>query len=449
FNKVTSTFRHPEVPNTTIKLLLFPFSLEGESRIWLDKEPPRSILMWEDLVSKFINQFFPPSKTTYLWNEITNFLQKPNERFNEAWERFKDLLRQCPHHGFLGYINWIHFTMHLTQMIRMPSIPQQEEIFWIRFHVNVYRSLKIAASFEDKLDIRMNRFEKSLNDMKNSFVTPTAPLKVVEESLLREDPIPPHPIISNQTKLPIEEPKHSFKMGHGHFNTNLVTNDVAESSTKNLIPIPHECVVVSENRSQSTEPVNDNSSIFTTISNPLFDNDKINSDEINSHVEFNFDESTSNHHTVKSDYLDEFYGPFIPIHILKEERIRREHADYINRMEIKVILIRKSSMLFPLQMMCYLQHEYSKSEDFDFDNPSIPLPPPKPPDEEFDFEINLGNEILVVRSAIVKFEYIDARVKFDVFNDENNVLSYFMFAKKFSLLSVESEDMIFDPGISD
>nr|GEV99686.1 hypothetical protein [Tanacetum cinerariifolium] len=27
-------------------------------------------------------------------------LQKPNETFNEAWERFKDLLRQYPHHGF-------------------------------------------------------------------------------------------------------------------------------------------------------------------------------------------------------------------------------------------------------------------------------------------------------------------------------------------------------------
>nr|GFB24285.1 reverse transcriptase domain-containing protein [Tanacetum cinerariifolium] len=39
----------------------------------------------------------------------------------------------------------------------------------------------IAASLEDKLDIRMNRFEKSLNDMKNSFITPTAPLKVIEE----------------------------------------------------------------------------------------------------------------------------------------------------------------------------------------------------------------------------------------------------------------------------
>nr|GEX00336.1 reverse transcriptase domain-containing protein [Tanacetum cinerariifolium] len=67
----------------------------------LDKEPPRSILTWEDLVSKFINQIFPPSKTTYLRNEITNFLKKPNEIFNEAWERFKDLLRQCPQHGFL------------------------------------------------------------------------------------------------------------------------------------------------------------------------------------------------------------------------------------------------------------------------------------------------------------------------------------------------------------
>nr|GEU42247.1 reverse transcriptase domain-containing protein [Tanacetum cinerariifolium] len=32
FNKVTSTFKHPEVPNTTIKIFLFSFSLEGEAR---------------------------------------------------------------------------------------------------------------------------------------------------------------------------------------------------------------------------------------------------------------------------------------------------------------------------------------------------------------------------------------------------------------------------------
>ncbi|GJY74827.1 reverse transcriptase domain-containing protein [Tanacetum coccineum] len=100
FNKITSTLKFPNVPNTSIKLMLFPFSLEGAARIWLKKEPPRSILTWDDLVSKFINQFFPPSKTTNLRNEITNFRQRFDESFSEAWDRFKDLLRACPHHGF-------------------------------------------------------------------------------------------------------------------------------------------------------------------------------------------------------------------------------------------------------------------------------------------------------------------------------------------------------------
>ncbi|GJV61092.1 reverse transcriptase domain-containing protein [Tanacetum coccineum] len=49
----------------------------------------------------FINQFFPPLKTTNLRNEITNFQQRFDESFCEAWDRFKDLLRACPHHGFM------------------------------------------------------------------------------------------------------------------------------------------------------------------------------------------------------------------------------------------------------------------------------------------------------------------------------------------------------------
>ncbi|GJT33452.1 reverse transcriptase domain-containing protein, partial [Tanacetum coccineum] len=89
-----------ELKQTLINLVQSNQFTEGEARDWLDKEPSRSILTWDDLVLKFINQFFPPSKTTYLRNEITTFYQKPNETFNEAWERFKGLLRQCPHHGF-------------------------------------------------------------------------------------------------------------------------------------------------------------------------------------------------------------------------------------------------------------------------------------------------------------------------------------------------------------
>ncbi|GJV77231.1 reverse transcriptase domain-containing protein [Tanacetum coccineum] len=85
FNKITSTMKFPNVPY----------------RIWAEKkEPPDQILTWDDLVSKFINQFFPPSKTTNLRNEITRFQQRFDESFYEAWDRFNDLLRACPHHGF-------------------------------------------------------------------------------------------------------------------------------------------------------------------------------------------------------------------------------------------------------------------------------------------------------------------------------------------------------------
>nr|GEW51880.1 reverse transcriptase domain-containing protein [Tanacetum cinerariifolium] len=753
FNKVTSTFRHLEVPNTTIKLLLFPFSIEGE---------------------------------------------KPNETFNEAWERFKDFLRQCPHHGFseLHQLDTFYNALNPNDQDALDSaaggnfldktpreclsiIERKSKVRYSRSRItdsraktnaplsslpsNSFDLQQIAASLEDKLDICMNRFEKSLNDMKNSFITPTALIKAVEEaittrsgmsykeppipppgveeqeptevtkdtelpstkdfqpplvqvqvqeeepienpsvvipkakanlpypsrlakenirekddilatkfmeifrdhhfklsfvdalvhmpkfapmfkkllnnknklieltktplnvncsavvlkklpeklgdpgiflipcdflefdnclaladlgasinlmplsiwrkiklptlsdtkmvleladrtiskptgvaenvfvkvgkfsfpvdfvvldfiadprvslilgrpflstahaiinvhererilrqdqqsltiqcdspfnmeediiflkSLLREKPSPPHPIIPNQTKSPIEEPNHSFNMGYEHFNTNLVTNDVVESSTKNLVPIPRESEVVSENGSKSIEPVKDKSSVFTTISNPLFDNDKINSDELNSYVRSNSDESTFNHDTEKFDNLDEFFRPLIPIHIVEEERIRREHADYINRMEMLFTINphphpstvendesdEEVDIFGDLRVHNFIQnseHEFFESEDSNFDNPLVPLPPPEPPYEEFDFESVFKNEILVVRNTIVKFECIDARVKFDVFNDENDDLSYFMFVifdKVFSLLSAEGKDTIFDPGISD
>nr|GFC89039.1 hypothetical protein [Tanacetum cinerariifolium] len=153
------------------------------------------------------------------------------------------------------------------------------------------------------------------------------------------------------------------------------------------------------------------------------------------------------------------------------ERTRREHAYYINRMEMlftinprphnstndNINVESSSSLPIPNQESDPHQEEIDvisvtndvlppKSEDSDFDNPLLPLPPPEPPDKEFDFKIDFQNEISVVRSVIVKF---DARVKFDIFNDENNVFMFVIFAKEFSLLSAESEDTIFDPGISD
>nr|GFA96122.1 reverse transcriptase domain-containing protein [Tanacetum cinerariifolium] len=102
-------------------------------RIWLEKEAPRSILTWEDLVTKFINKFSPPSKTTNLRNEITRFQQRFDESFYEAWDRFNDLLRVSPHHGF--------------------SELHQLDTFYNALNVNYQDSLNSAAdgNFLDKM----------------------------------------------------------------------------------------------------------------------------------------------------------------------------------------------------------------------------------------------------------------------------------------------------------
>nr|GEU70552.1 reverse transcriptase domain-containing protein [Tanacetum cinerariifolium] len=286
--------------------------------------------------------------------------------------------------------------------------------------------------------------------------------------LLSEDPFLP-PMNPNQAKSSIEEPEHSFSMGYEHFNTTLVMelDEVAKSSTKNLILIPHECEVTL-NESESNEPVKDDSLAFTTIPNLLFnekddvtiheddvlieeskvhlnllfDNGEINSDELESHVESNFVESLSSHDSVKFDHLEEFSRPLIPIHIAEEERIRREHVEYISRMEMLfTINPRPRPMMnantivesFPLSFIpiqdndsqrekieivtntddvlpqgfenddsdeevdvvddlhvdnpvSNSKHELSDSEASNFDNPSFPRPPPEPPDADFELD---------------------------------------------------------------
>nr|GEZ21698.1 reverse transcriptase domain-containing protein [Tanacetum cinerariifolium] len=112
---MTATLKYRDVLNDAIKLMLFLYSLEDRPRIWYEKEPPNSILNWDDLVNKFVNQFFPPSKTTHLKNEISLFTQRFEETFSEAWDRFKELLRACPHHGFLELTQIDTFYNGLTE----------------------------------------------------------------------------------------------------------------------------------------------------------------------------------------------------------------------------------------------------------------------------------------------------------------------------------------------
>ncbi|KAL5572307.1 hypothetical protein UlMin_021904 [Ulmus minor] len=99
FLEICDTFKHNGVTDDAIRLRLFPFSLNSKAKAWLTSLPPGTINTWEGLVKSFLTKYFPPAKSAKMRNDITNFFQQDQESLYEAWERFKDFLRKCPHHG--------------------------------------------------------------------------------------------------------------------------------------------------------------------------------------------------------------------------------------------------------------------------------------------------------------------------------------------------------------
>nr|GEW63830.1 reverse transcriptase domain-containing protein [Tanacetum cinerariifolium] len=646
---------------------------------------------------KIHKPILPTFKTTYLRNEIINFLQKPNETFNEAWERFKNLLRQCPHHGFseLHELDTFYNALNSNDQDALDSvaggnfldkiprdglaiIESKSKVRYSQSRVtdsrvstnaplpsfsstNSFELQQIVASLEDKLDIQMSRFEKSLNDIKALVVTSLAPIKAVEEicvtcganhsynhcPLTRDgnefpifhdniqqfqttavgnlvqgnlvlkklpeklgdpgrfliscdfsefdnclaladlgdsinlmplsiwkklrlptlndtkmvleladqtilkptgvaenvfvkvgkfyfpadfvvldfiaDPRVPlilgrpflsiaHAIIDfhegeiilgheeqsltlkcgdtpsisynnfdslnkidlidagenpfqlplmnlNQAKSSIKELEYSFSMGYEHFSTTLVMefDEVAESSIKNLVPIPREYEVTSDNESKYEVPIKDDSSAFTTFSNPLF----------NDSDDFTFNDNESVHdenvpiEESKINHLEEFSGPLMPIRIAEEERIRREHAEYISLME-RLITINPCPHLtvntntifesFPSSLIP-IQDNDSQREEIDIVTNTDEL---LPPDAEFDFETDSEEEISVVMNDNDELRCLDPRDKIDENDDYfpfmfviRIFLPYLIYPEVFPLLLfAKSEDVIFDPGFT-
>nr|GEX14166.1 DNA-directed DNA polymerase [Tanacetum cinerariifolium] len=193
-----------DVLNDVIKLIMFSYSLEGNARVWYDKEPPNSILTWEDLVNKFVNQFFPPSKTTHLKNEISRFTQRFEETFGEAWERFKEMLRACPHHGFtkLAQIDTFYNGFNdndqdslnaaaggnlLSKTTReaLQIIENKSKVRYSRNKPNVSRmnttSRDNASKSEDRIDKLADQILTLVDIFAKKISTP-APVKVVKKS---------------------------------------------------------------------------------------------------------------------------------------------------------------------------------------------------------------------------------------------------------------------------
>ena len=98
FIEVCDTVKYNGVIEEALRLRLFPLSLSDRAKHWLTSQPPDSITSWNNLVQKFLIKFFPPAKISQLVQEINTFRQFEGENLAEAWERFHELLRRCPHH---------------------------------------------------------------------------------------------------------------------------------------------------------------------------------------------------------------------------------------------------------------------------------------------------------------------------------------------------------------
>jgi hypothetical protein len=100
FEEVVATFHSQLGSIDTVRLKFFPFSLKDKAKSWLYSLRPRSIASWGEMTHIFFKKYFPEHKTNAFKRQISTFEQRESESLYQAWERFKDLLSLCPHHGY-------------------------------------------------------------------------------------------------------------------------------------------------------------------------------------------------------------------------------------------------------------------------------------------------------------------------------------------------------------
>nr|GEZ58622.1 hypothetical protein [Tanacetum cinerariifolium] len=324
-----------------------------------------------------------------------------------------------------------------------------------------------------------------------------------------------------------KEPNHLLSMGYEHLSITPKTesDEVTESNDENILPILSKCEVTLEDEIECDMPAKDDCSlVFTTFSNPLFkdndnldssddkllpdedvlaeefkiysnplcDEDRINSDKLDPYcfnVESDFVESLLNHDTfIDFSSKFNFFGelahikPEIPksdfdfeeeIRLIENllydnsfprppEKLNAGIAYTIiesiplpilvqdgNSQQKEIDIVAETDDVLPPSIETFAEYpkgdirfleellindsilSYESSDSNFEENPTIPRPPPKPPD----VETNAGEEIPVVMTD----------------KDEDVDYSSFIFViypEMFSfLLSAESEETIFDPGL--
>nr|GFA38013.1 hypothetical protein [Tanacetum cinerariifolium] len=245
-------------------------------------------------------------------------------------------------------------------MLELVKICQEKEFLCIHDDID---NLIESALDSKLLSINSQRLDKKEQEVKNVEEQPVGRRNRAEKSLQNFRVIHKSFISVNSTSqislihsiAPIEstkEPEHLLSMGYEHLSITPETesDEVTESNAENLLPIPSKCEVTLEDEIKCDMPAKDVCSpVFITFSNPIFkddddldssddeslpdedvpaeefkiysnplcDEDEINSDKLDPHcfnVESDFVESLLNHNTLidsfpKFDFLlKEFYG---------------------------------------------------------------------------------------------------------------------------------------------
>ena len=96
FQQLCSTIKHQGVTPDQLKVMLFGFSLRDKAQKWLNDI---DLTEWDKIAQAFLTEFFPPNRTDDLIDKMMGFKQDYGESLRDAWDRFKDFQRACPHHG--------------------------------------------------------------------------------------------------------------------------------------------------------------------------------------------------------------------------------------------------------------------------------------------------------------------------------------------------------------
>ncbi|GKD44881.1 ribonuclease H-like domain-containing protein [Tanacetum coccineum] len=96
--EIVDLFHFPGVTHDAIMLRVFPITLKGRALRWKNRLPAGTITTWDLLKKEFIWRYCHPFITAKKLEEIRNFKQERDETLYHAWERYNDLLYQCPLH---------------------------------------------------------------------------------------------------------------------------------------------------------------------------------------------------------------------------------------------------------------------------------------------------------------------------------------------------------------